>query len=852
MSPPSDRPTVNRLPVPPSGASYGRLLTELLRIHGARPPNTSRAGERWTFKELSDAVGFKDREAQQIRRFAKDRELPTPERHALIEAALFGTDSTYCAPWRAALRVALEAGTAANHTVTMVTEARQTQGSSHSSDCLAHDPPVHLIPVRLPLHAIALEQPLTNLRSLLCRQPHRAAICGPNGVGKTVLAASYVRQFGAHYSAVAWINADHPDRCMASLARFGESQKWVVPETQIELAAAVTRARLGAAGNGVLVVFDAAADVSSIYDFLPDASAAHVLITSNSPNWHAEARPIILDCWTPEEGAAFFRKRLGLINDWEVSKELSAYLGGLPIALEIAAAYCEQRKVSLSQCRRGLANTLARHLSDPLLNAPGYPRTIAAAIQTSMRAATERNSAAAKLLSLLTQLAPEPIPLELIDTAELTCRIDNDEVCEAEPVREALAALRCFSLVTDATISIKFNGNTSLEALSVHSLIRHVTNESDSTCQKTIIHEAINVLEACYPRDIQFGHDDWMSCTKFAAHVEHLDRCAVARGIESAPLARLRLRHAMHLMLSGQSRPALALLQRALYSSRRSGSDELAEILLQLGLANVLLGRTGRAVRLVEVALNLAKRNPADHHQIAPCYLSLAKIAALEDVEQALTYAQNGLEAANTFLAPKSLEHASAMAASAEFLVNSKPSEALLRVNSALDVLEHITPKPLLSIARATVTKARVLQTMGRFEESRALLGQALSWRQQVYPIQHPGVAVLTIEYASALLKSNPTSIEVESMITEALPSLQSLPSHLTQGYLALAFSFQARGLFKQALHYAQAAADTARAVGPVYGAVELLARDLIMSIAHSHVLESHSINAIASRDESE
>ena len=87
-----------------------------------------------------------------------------------------------------------------------------------------------------------------------------------------------------------------------------------------------------------LLIFDNAADLASVEAFLPPAGPGHVLITSQNPNWPGHAMDVPkLD---QDVAAGFLASRTG-DPDRQAAQELADALGGLPLALEQAAAYTQ-------------------------------------------------------------------------------------------------------------------------------------------------------------------------------------------------------------------------------------------------------------------------------------------------------------------------------------------------------------------------------------------------------------------------------------------------------------------------------------------------------------------------------
>src|SRR4029450_13399076 len=82
--------------------------------------------------------------------------------------------------------------------------------------------------------------------------------------------------------------------------------------------------------------------------FLPCGSAPRIIVTSNAPNWGAVAAPVEIEVWPKDVGADFLMARTGRPAERDAAIALSEALGGLPLAHEQAAAYCERIGVTLA------------------------------------------------------------------------------------------------------------------------------------------------------------------------------------------------------------------------------------------------------------------------------------------------------------------------------------------------------------------------------------------------------------------------------------------------------------------------------------------------------------------------
>jgi hypothetical protein len=110
--------------------------------------------------------------------------------------------------------------------------------------------------------------------------------------------------------------------------------------------------RLRHEGEGVLLIYDNAADSKMLKPYLPPGGAARVLVTSNAHAWREVAEPIEIGLWPKEIGADYLIARTGRSTERAAAEVLSGALGGLPLAHEQAAAYCDDLGISLPEYHR--------------------------------------------------------------------------------------------------------------------------------------------------------------------------------------------------------------------------------------------------------------------------------------------------------------------------------------------------------------------------------------------------------------------------------------------------------------------------------------------------------------------
>ena len=208
------------------------------------------------------------------------------------------------------------------------------------------------IPIRVPEHFLGRDDALAAIDTALARYSGRVAITalhGLRGVGKTTLAAAYAERHRGDYRATWWIRAQTPDGMRADLVALGVRLNWVAPDEKEEPALKTVMERLVHEGEGILLIYDNAVDADALKPCLPRGGVARVLVTSNAHAWRGVAAPVEIRLWPKEIGADYLIARTGRTAERAAALALSEALGGLPLAHEQAAAYCERLELPLAE-----------------------------------------------------------------------------------------------------------------------------------------------------------------------------------------------------------------------------------------------------------------------------------------------------------------------------------------------------------------------------------------------------------------------------------------------------------------------------------------------------------------------
>jgi hypothetical protein len=212
-----------------------------------------------------------------------------------------------------------------------------------------------MIPARNP-YFTGRDKYLGELRAAVTRSGAAAltqppAISGLGGIGKTQIAIEYAWRYRNEYSAAFWTTADSVAAVRSGFAKI--AQVLDLPEKNERNLNVVVQSVMHwlETYSDWLLVLDNVDDFKQIAPLLPPPGAGHVLMTTRLHAAGAVARRIELDELDPDKGAEFLLRRAGRINrptddDRTAALEIAQEVGGLPLALDQAAAYIEEVEIS--------------------------------------------------------------------------------------------------------------------------------------------------------------------------------------------------------------------------------------------------------------------------------------------------------------------------------------------------------------------------------------------------------------------------------------------------------------------------------------------------------------------------
>ena len=236
--------------------------------------------------------------------------------------------------------------------------------------------------------------------------------------------------------------------------------------------------------------------------------------------WGKIATKIEIKTWPKDVGADYLIARTGRSEERDVALALSEVLGGLPLAHEQAAAYCEDIHISLSEYRRRFELATFEFLNQkeyapaeyhPEHQAENLDRlTVAGTFLLAIEQAAKRHPASQSLIVHAAQLAPEPIPLFLFSEKREMFDEPLASALKGDGLDKAVAALRAFALISRESIPDERDPSITTDCIRLHRLVRQVAAaQCEGEARENVRQVLIKVLAKIYPADVFVNSKTW-------------------------------------------------------------------------------------------------------------------------------------------------------------------------------------------------------------------------------------------------------------------------------------------------------------------------------------------------------
>jgi tetratricopeptide (TPR) repeat protein len=667
------------------------------------------------------------------------------------------------------------------------------------------------VPIRIPTHFMGREEALTSIEAGLDRYDGRVAITalhGLRGVGKTVLAAAYAERHRSDYRATWWIRAHSEPTMRADLVALGVRLGWVPADEKEEPALAAGMERLRHEGEGILLIFDNATDADALKPYLPRGGAARVLVTSNAPAWRGVAEPVEIRPWPKEIGGDFLIARTGREGEHGAAEDLSEALGGLPLAHEQAAAYCERLEISLAEYRKRFA-VMPVQMLDTRRDAPVeyYDKlTVAKTFALAIEGAAKLHPATEPLIVHAALLAPEPIPLFLFAEAREKFGEPLASSLVGDGLDEAVAALRTFALVDRETIVDERDPAITTDTIRLHRLVREIAALlTKGDAREQVRRAIVEALAVVYPGEVANDPSTWMR----ARRLDGLVLAVIGSDTEPPSGTEMLASHLFdrlgsyrHVAL-GTYAQARLLLERALTIRDRVLGPEHPQTAASLNNLAFLLqsqGDLAAARPLFERALavdegNFGPNDPdvaIDLNNIAFLLHEQGDFIGARPLhERALAIREKALGLEHPYTA-SSLTGLAAVLREQGDLAGARP---LFR--RALAICENALGPEHPHTATTLNNLASLIHDQGEFAAARPLYERALAIREKALAPDHPDTAA-SLDNLAFLLRDQGDLATARPLIKRALAIREKVlgPDHpgTARGLNTLASLLQAEG----------------------------------------------------------
>ena len=520
-----------------------------------------------------------------------------------------------------------------------------------------------------------------------------------------------------------------------------------------------------------MLIYDNALAAADIKPYLPNGGAARVLVTSNAHAWRTLAELVEIRLWPKTIGADYLIARTGRAAERAAAEALSQTLGGLPLAHEQAAAYCERLDISLAEYRERYQAAPERLLDDTRDAPTDYHDglTVAKTFALAIEEAAKLHDAAEPLIEYAALLAPEPIPLFLFEEARQKFGRPLASMLAGDGLDEAVAALLAFALVDRVSIADERQPSLRTNCISLHRLVRQVAaarragdwrkkahKEAREKARRTLM----EAVAAVFPENISRDQNTWPRARRLEAHaVTLVEGDALLPGTEETTAKLLTAVGRYRDSALADYEGALPMFRRALAIREKVSGPEHPDIAANLNVLARLLqvqGDLAEARRLFKRALAICEKNLGPEDPFTAMILNNLGVLLQEqgDLQGSRPLKDRALAIREKVFGPKDPTTARSLLSVALLLrqlgdlAGSRPMfERALAISEEKLGPEHFETALYLN------NLADLLKDMGDLAGARPLFDRALAIHEKVLGPEHPYTAI-SLNHLALLLQA--------------------------------------------------------------------------------------------------
>jgi cellulose biosynthesis protein BcsQ len=491
-------------------------------------------------------------------------------------------------------------------------------------------PTIWKVPKRNP-NFIGRDDDLRRLRNGL--RHGRAVVCalrGMGGVGKSQLAIEYAHLEAGLYDLVWWVDAEAPATIPDQFASIA-MELGLEPAREPERLQAQVHGALRKVA-GWLLIFDNVDREEALRPWLPAVPlptgvAGHVIVTTRRGGFRMLGEVIEVDILEPNEAIALMLARVPSL-DRSMAAEIAVALGGLPLALDQAAAFLDSTKMP-ADAYLSLLKTKAEAVLDRG-DVAARSRTLATVWTLSFERLEDENPSALQLMDICAYLAPEAIPLDLFTRhAEQLPAPLSGTTSDPLAFSEVIATLVDYSLVSRTPSGLQVHRIVQAALRARHNL-GTMTEFPPVVTERGKSWPPLGLLTADSPDMIKGAPHNWPRWALLLPHVlavtGYVETVALpSSGQAAEDTSRLLDGAATYLQVRARLHEAKPLMERALRIAEAAHGPDHPTVAVRLSnLAMILrdLGDPAGARPLLERALAVDESAYGPDHPAVATQLS--------------------------------------------------------------------------------------------------------------------------------------------------------------------------------------------------------------------------------------